>query len=167
MIGLSKAAIISVLPGGVKQLALPPAAPLSPTTNTELNTPQRDKIASVIDLYLDCGGRLGVFFYFAFEFLLLIFILEYKDAEEYLSKFVQVLAKIREKMPWFREGSGKPEAGRVIYVNKTERAGTRPTVTQTTSWPMYLSQPSAPPPPPPPSPFPLPPLAFKFLVCDY
>ncbi len=31
---------------------------------------------------------------------------------------VRVFAKIREKMPWFHKGSGKPEAGRVIYVQQ-------------------------------------------------
>ena len=40
------------------------------------------------------------------------------DAEEYRGKMDNVLMATRSKMPWFHKDSGKPEAGRVLYIQQ-------------------------------------------------
>jgi len=40
------------------------------------------------------------------------------DAEEYRGKMDNVFMATRSKMPWFHKDSGKPEAGRVLYIQQ-------------------------------------------------
>ena len=52
------------------------------------------------------------------------------DVEEYRKKITGrggVFDCMREKMPWFKEGSGKPEAGRILYM---QQDGARPHTTR-------------------------------------